>query len=148
MSRTTKKVSTRNTAVGEEDVKIGYRMRVARIEAGFTQISLAEKFDVSPQQIQKFESGHNRISAKMLHRLSVLCNKSLDWYFQDFNTEKGESKERVMNSKFAVRVMRYLHEVQDRSTQKKVLSIIKLLVATDDASDNDDTDLEEVEAAA
>lgn len=48
------------------DVTVGERVRRARIARGLSQVALAERLDVSFQQIQKYENGANRISASRL----------------------------------------------------------------------------------
>jgi transcriptional regulator with XRE-family HTH domain len=53
------------------DVHIGQRLRHRRWLAGMTQQNLAEAVGIRFQQIQKYESGANRISAA---RLWILAN--------------------------------------------------------------------------
>ncbi|MDE6571256.1 MAG: helix-turn-helix domain-containing protein [Alphaproteobacteria bacterium] len=49
---------------------LGKHIRMARQGAGMTQPELARKIDVTFQQIQKYESGVNNISAYKLNQLS------------------------------------------------------------------------------
>lgn len=48
------------------DRQVGARVRALRIRNGVTQADLARAVGVSFQQVQKYESGANRISASML----------------------------------------------------------------------------------
>jgi len=50
------------------DVTVGARIRVRRREVGMSQETLAQHLGVTYQQVQKYESGANRISASMLVR--------------------------------------------------------------------------------
>jgi DNA-binding Xre family transcriptional regulator len=50
------------------DVYVGRRIRMLRVERGISQSALGAHLGMSFQQIQKYESGKNRISASMLYR--------------------------------------------------------------------------------
>src|ERR1043165_2685932 len=49
-----------------EDVAIGQKVRALRLDRGLSQAGLAEQIGVAFQQVQKYESGANRISAGRL----------------------------------------------------------------------------------
>src|SRR5437016_3715043 len=51
------------------DVEVGRRVRVERIARGLSQTELANKIGVTFQQLQKYESGGNRISMGRLIRI-------------------------------------------------------------------------------
>lgn len=50
------------------DQAVGGRLRYFRLQAGLSQQQLAEKLDLTYQQVQKYERGFNRISASKLVR--------------------------------------------------------------------------------
>jgi transcriptional regulator with XRE-family HTH domain len=60
---------------------VGSRSRVARLEAGKTQIEVAEALGITFQQIQKYEKGSNRVSAGILHELSQLFDVPVQFFF-------------------------------------------------------------------
>jgi transcriptional regulator with XRE-family HTH domain len=66
MKKTKKRSPRAATAV---DDYIGARMHDRRTELGLSQAALAEKLGVSFQQIQKYESGVNRVSAARLFEI-------------------------------------------------------------------------------
>ena len=53
------------------DVSVGARIRLTRKMRGWSQQALAEAIGVSFQQVQKYESGANRVSASMLVRIAA-----------------------------------------------------------------------------
>ena len=55
---------------GAADIEIGSRIRRARANRRVTQEVLAERLGISSQQLQKYESGGNRISASRLVQLA------------------------------------------------------------------------------
>jgi transcriptional regulator with XRE-family HTH domain len=54
------------------DVEVGRRVRVERIARGLSQTDLAKHIGVTFQQVQKYESGANRISIGRLTRIAQL----------------------------------------------------------------------------
>ena len=54
------------------DVEVGRRVRVERMARGLSQTELASRIGVTFQQVQKYESGVNRISIGRLTRIGRL----------------------------------------------------------------------------
>jgi transcriptional regulator with XRE-family HTH domain len=50
------------------DVSVGARIRARRLELGMSQTKLANALGLTFQQVQKYESGDNRVSASTLVR--------------------------------------------------------------------------------
>lgn len=50
----------------EIDTKIGATLRALRLAAGLSQSALAEKVGITFQQIQKYETGKNRVSVSTM----------------------------------------------------------------------------------
>jgi DNA-binding XRE family transcriptional regulator len=64
------------------DTYIGARMRERRIALQLTQAGLGEKLGVTFQQIQKYESGVNRVSAARLFDICEALDVSLASMFE------------------------------------------------------------------
>lgn len=56
-------------SAGDIDRHIGARIRARRLALGVSQQRIAEDVGVTFQQIQKYETGANRVSASTLYRL-------------------------------------------------------------------------------
>ncbi|MEO1561908.1 MAG: helix-turn-helix transcriptional regulator [Pseudomonadota bacterium] len=65
----------------EVDLHVGRRLRERRTTIGMTQQDLAEKVGVKFQQIQKYESGLNRISASRLWDISTALDCTVASFF-------------------------------------------------------------------
>ncbi|MEM6491507.1 MAG: helix-turn-helix transcriptional regulator [Pseudomonadota bacterium] len=65
----------------DEDKILGARVRARRIALGLSQKDLAEALGVTFQQVQKYESGSNRISAFSMFRLSTLLGMAIERVF-------------------------------------------------------------------
>jgi len=63
------------------DVYVGYRLRQRRVLLGLSQTRLAESLDLTFQQIQKYESGLNRIGASRLYQLACILDTPVGYFF-------------------------------------------------------------------
>lgn len=52
------------------DVLVGRNIRERRLQRGLTQSKLGEHLGVTPQQIQKYENGANRVGASRLSQIA------------------------------------------------------------------------------
>ncbi len=74
------------------DVHVGKRIRHRRWLIGMTQQQLAEKVGIKFQQIQKYETGANRVSASRLWDISDAVGVDVSFFFEGINEgEKVES---------------------------------------------------------
>jgi transcriptional regulator with XRE-family HTH domain len=64
------------------DAYIGARMRERRAALGLSQEALGKKLGVSFQQVQKYESGVNRVSAARLFEICEALDVSLASMFE------------------------------------------------------------------
>ena len=53
------------------DALVGRRIGERRAALGLSQTALSQRLGVSPQQVQKYEAGHNRISASRLNDIAT-----------------------------------------------------------------------------
>lgn len=64
------------------DVYVGRRLRQRRVAMGLTQAELAGKVGVRFQQIQKYETGANRISASRLWDVAEVLQAPVSYFFR------------------------------------------------------------------
>jgi transcriptional regulator with XRE-family HTH domain len=70
------------------DVHVGMRIRQRRWMVGMTQQQLAEKVGIKFQQVQKYETGANRVSASRLWRIANAMEVSVGHFFEGI--EQGD----------------------------------------------------------
>lgn len=75
------------------DVRIGQRLRERRAELGLSQETVARAIEVSAQQLQKYETGQNRVSATRLHALASYFATPIGWFFEPVGIEAGQDPE-------------------------------------------------------
>jgi transcriptional regulator with XRE-family HTH domain len=80
MKKAKRKTSPRSS--GAVDKYIGARMRERRLALSMSQQRLGKELGVSFQQIQKYESGVNRVSAARLYSICKALNVSLSSMFE------------------------------------------------------------------
>jgi transcriptional regulator with XRE-family HTH domain len=69
------------------DVHVGKRIRHRRWMNGTTQQQLAEKVGIKFQQIQKYETGMNRVSASRLWDIASALGVSISFFFEGLDAE-------------------------------------------------------------
>ncbi len=67
--------------MNQVDVAVGQRIRALRSAQGLTQTELAQSIGVTFQQIQKYESGANRVSASRLFDLARTLQVPVSHFF-------------------------------------------------------------------
>jgi transcriptional regulator with XRE-family HTH domain len=73
----------------EVDAYVGARIGLRRSALGLSQSALAQQLGISFQQVQKYETGQNRISASRLHRAATVLGTSVDTFFPPVETAQG-----------------------------------------------------------
>jgi len=68
------------------DVHVGKRVRHRRWMVGMTQQQLGDIVGIKFQQIQKYETGMNRISASRLWDIAQALDVSISFFFEGFET--------------------------------------------------------------
>ncbi len=67
------------------DRHVGQRIRQRRWQVGVTQGQLAEKVGIRFQQIQKYETGANRVSASRLWDIAEVLDVPVSYFFEDMD---------------------------------------------------------------
>ncbi|WP_425098905.1 helix-turn-helix domain-containing protein [Tropicibacter sp. S64] len=73
------------------DVHVGKRIRHRRWLVGMTQQQLAEHVGIKFQQIQKYETGANRVSASRLWDIADALVVPVSFFFEGIEAEEGEA---------------------------------------------------------
>ena len=69
------------------DVHVGKRIRHRRWMSGTTQQQLAEQVGIKFQQIQKYETGMNRVSASRLWDIAKVLGVPVSFFFEGLDTQ-------------------------------------------------------------
>ena len=126
-------VDPSNFTASEVDTIVGERIRRRRILAGLTQDQLGEALGVSYQQIQKYETGANRVSAGRLYLLAERLDVSPGWFFEGLNDLDGDDGDEELHSssRFTIECVRSLTRISDERVRTSVLNMIRALADAD-----------------
>lgn len=72
------------------DLHVGDRLRLKRRLTGVTQDDLANAIGVSAQQLRKYESGQNRVSAASLYRIAAQLGVPMAYFFEGFEDDDDD----------------------------------------------------------
>lgn len=75
------------------DVHVGKRIRHRRWMVGMTQQQLAEKVGIKFQQIQKYETGMNRVSASRLWDVAATLSVPVSFFFEGLDKPSSAEAE-------------------------------------------------------
>ncbi|MCA8883393.1 MAG: helix-turn-helix transcriptional regulator [Rhodobacteraceae bacterium] len=74
------------------DAHVGSVIRKRRREISMTQQQLAEQVGIKFQQIQKYETGVNRVSASRLWEISRALAVPIDHFFKDLHSNGAQNE--------------------------------------------------------
>jgi transcriptional regulator with XRE-family HTH domain len=102
---------------------VAERIKVARTEAGMSQEVLGEASGVTFQQIQKYESGRNRVSADRLQRIADALEKPISYFFYD-----GPLSKTLADDELLTRIVRWL---EAGAAPRRILAALPSLKGAD-----------------
>ncbi|SIO53709.1 Helix-turn-helix [Rhodovulum sp. ES.010] len=116
------------------DAHVGRRIRQRRWMLGMTQQELAEKVDIKFQQIQKYETGANRVSASRLWLIAQALDVAVSFFFDGLEVP-GEGQitdvnERIpadlLSDREAVDLLRHFYAMSE-SRRRRFLDLARAL---------------------
>jgi transcriptional regulator with XRE-family HTH domain len=115
------------------DVDVGQRIRAQRLVCRMSQAKLANRLGVATYQVQKYESGLNRVSAGRLARIAEALNVPVSFFFSgdDTRSETGENVNlvlRFLETAGAVRLTRAYSEIGDARIRHLLVLLVERIV--------------------
>ena len=107
------------------DVHVGKRIRHRRWLVGITQQQLAEAVGIKFQQIQKYETGMNRVSASRLWDIAEALSVPVSFFFEGLGDENlpaeadQEMPNDILKDKEALELVRSYYAIPE--TQRRRL---------------------------
>jgi transcriptional regulator with XRE-family HTH domain len=117
------------------DLHIGQRVRHRRWLLGMTQQQLALAVGIRFQQIQKYESGANRISASRLWDLARALDMPVSFFFEGLAGDKeaaAGADEGLLQNKETMDLVRAYYGL-DEGPRRRLLELAKALSGAPDA---------------
>ncbi|MCB2127887.1 MAG: helix-turn-helix transcriptional regulator [Rhodobacteraceae bacterium] len=111
------------------DVHVGKRVRHRRWMVGMTQQQLAEKVGIKFQQIQKYETGMNRISASRLWDISDALGVPVSFFFEGLDARSQALEEidgDILADKEALMLVRTYYAIPE-AQRRRLFDLAKVL---------------------
>lgn len=106
------------------DVHVGQRVRHHRWLVSMTQQQLAEKVGIKFQQIQKYETGANRVSASRLWDIAAALGVDVSVFFAGLTDELGETADGnpaaidILRDKEALDLVRAYYQIPENQRRR------------------------------
>lgn len=107
---------------------IGRNLKNLRLTNGVSQQDIAAFLGITFQQVQKYESGRNRLSAERLYLLQQYFGVSFDRFFEGFDSKERQGPDMVSpDDSVAADVYRLLIRMEDKTLKNKIRKIVYIL---------------------
>jgi transcriptional regulator with XRE-family HTH domain len=109
------------------DVMVGAKIRIFRTHRGLSQSDLAEKIGVAFQQVQKYESGANRIGASRLSRIAAALGIPIGDLFEPSPHKASNSKSpfHLLAAPDALRVLKAFARTTDPRVRRAIAQLVE-----------------------
>jgi transcriptional regulator with XRE-family HTH domain len=111
------------------DAHVGKRIRHRRWMVGMTQQQLADKVGIKFQQIQKYETGMNRVSASRLWDVADALGVAISFFFEglgDGQAAPGYAYGDMMSDKEALELVRSYYAIPE-AQRRRLFDLARVL---------------------
>ena len=120
-------------SASEVDRLVGDRIRRRRILMGLTQDQLGEALGISYQQIQKYETGANRVSAGRLYLIAEKLEVSAGWFFDPVKSDASSSDfNDIGSSRQLMDFVRSFSKIEDDRVKAILVSLVRAMADSDE----------------
>jgi transcriptional regulator with XRE-family HTH domain len=120
-------------SASEVDRLVGDRIRRRRILMGLTQDQLGEALGISYQQIQKYETGANRVSAGRLYLIAEKLEVSAGWFFDPVKSDASSSDFNDLgSSRQLMDFVRSFSKIEDDRVKAILVSLVRAMADSDE----------------
>ena len=118
--------------IDEVDHSIGERLKAARLRRQMTLAALADELGLTYQQIHKYESGRNRISASTLFKAAETLGVELSFFFAfPATAEGGEPASHVLATSIDDDLTSALSRIEDPDVREKLIRLLEAITTSD-----------------
>lgn len=114
----------RTKRVTKEDQEIGLRVFKMRLLKNRTKIDVAAVLDISSQQLGKYESGRDRISASQLKKIANYLQVDVNHFLStDMPTNEPQNE-------YQQRILKLFNAIDNSSQKEAVVSLLESMGKT------------------
>jgi transcriptional regulator with XRE-family HTH domain len=123
------------------DRHIGQRIRMHRVLLGMTQERLSEILGISFQQLQKYESGVNRIGAGRLPTLASALQVPVSSFFEGYTSDPPNDDQldvqKLVATREGIALARAFARIADPALRASLVDVAEALAAIAQRPDHD-----------
>ena len=127
------------------DIHVGRRIRLRRTLMGMSQEKLGTAVTLTFQQIQKYESGANRVGSSRLFQFSKVLSVPVSFFFDDMPPEVSGApaglredavpfNDDIMTKRESLNLVRHYYRLPNERIRKHVRDLLAELARTDPIS--------------
>ncbi|MEM8987986.1 MAG: helix-turn-helix transcriptional regulator [Pseudomonadota bacterium] len=107
------------------DEFVGDRIRLRRSLIGLTQEQLSARLNISYQQIQKYETGANRVSAGRLYQISQVLGVDVGYFYQGYGAPIEETEQTAVSNRLTADLVRNFNEIADENIRQAIAALTR-----------------------
>ncbi|MDI1344542.1 MAG: helix-turn-helix transcriptional regulator [Pseudolabrys sp.] len=113
------------------DILVGKRIRTQRLVRKMSQSELGKQLGITFQQIQKYESGVNRVGAGRLQTIAKIFDLPVSVFFGEDNATldasdaANETVLNFLNTARAVKLLKDFSRIKDPAIQQAVVALVE-----------------------
>jgi transcriptional regulator with XRE-family HTH domain len=113
------------------DILVGKRIRTQRLHRKMSQSELGKRLGITFQQIQKYESGVNRVGAGRLQTIAKVFDLPVNVFFgedsatQDASDAANETVLNFLNTARAVKLVKDFARIKDPALQQAIVALVE-----------------------
>jgi transcriptional regulator with XRE-family HTH domain len=107
------------------DHGVGSRIAFLRAANGLSQSALASALGVSFQQVQKYETGKNRVGAGRLQAIAERLGVPVSSFFEPETPTGGENGPALLKIAGAMELLKAYNQIVDDQMRRDVIAVVK-----------------------
>lgn len=129
------------------DVYVGTRLKIRRVELGFSQNKIGEMTGITFQQVQKYEKGSNRIGSSRLYEFAKILKVPVSYFFEQYELTFGNNgilsdnrasfdDNKDISEKEILTLIKNFSAIKDPNIRKSIITLAKTLSKKEEESEN------------
>jgi transcriptional regulator with XRE-family HTH domain len=103
------------------DVHVGKKIKQMRALRRLSQTDVAQRLNLSFQQIQKYEIGTNRVAASRLYEMSKIFGVPTSFFFEGLSDEELANDNKDLNT----RILHAVSTIDDERVKSRIATFIE-----------------------
>ena len=113
------------------DHLVGQRIRLRRNMLGLTQEELADSLGISYQQVQKYETASNRVSAGRLFEIAAKLNTPVAYFYEGAEDMPEDEEPAAVGNRLNIELVRNFSLIDESPVRAALLGLIRDLARRD-----------------